>query len=291
MSAETGTSRVHAAIAGFVITLAIAACAPTVDDGPRTPELPDVSIEGLGHLTATLDYDRGTAALPSDAYDTTAPEYVARVLHAIAVRADGCMVEQGYVAIVSETDWAAYSGQEDRTLGRWSPALASLYGADRAPEAVMPQPALVGRGPEFSNAYHACSDQAKESLAEEIAFSQGQNVALDVKFQALELSRRSATGAEAIEAWRACSEDAGIVLDPIDGMPAEEYKSRGKEVEIGVYTAHAECARSSGAMQAIYDQRVRYETALIAEREAEFAAFAKAREQTVGALDEVIAGR
>lgn len=281
----------RAALAVCTLFVLLSGCAsqPTPESDVR--EVPEVSIDGLEDVVATVDYETGTVALPSDSYDIQAPEYVVRMLHAIAVRADQCMIDKGFDAIADQTDWSPFSKPEDRIFGRWSPKLASVYGAGRADDSLPPQVSLVAYGPDFSNAYNECAEVAKGTLKDEINFSQGPNVALDIRFGALQMAQDSEAGKKALADWRECSEAAGVVLDPNDGMPVEEYKTQGKEAEIEAYTTHAECAQSSGAIQTLADLRARYETALIEVQEAQLVEFTKQRDEVIKSLDDAIAGR
>ena len=251
--------------------------------------LPSVSIARYSDTVVELDYAHGTASLPADSLDSNSPENSARVTHAIAARTDTCMVDKGFDAIAETVDWGSFAPAEDRVLGRWSAEYASVYGAERAADNGPPQVDLVRFGVEFNRAYATCQDSAKEKLRPELEFLQTRNIIAEVKSRAYEFATKSADGTEAIAAWKACSEKAGVVLDPADGFPVEEYKRQGKQAEITAYVTHAECARSTGAIQTVFNLRARYELALMDERQEQVAAFTKKQEAVAKTFDDAIA--
>jgi hypothetical protein len=253
--------------------------------------LPKVSIDTYAGTVSHLDYEHGIADLPTNDLDLNAPGYVMRVLHAIAVRADTCMQKKGLPAIASELDWRPYVGDEERTLGRWSTAYASRYGVDPAPESRPAEIDVLSKGVEFNKAYGQCADTAKESLQSQLQFSQDRNVISAIKWRAYKLVTTSAEGKKAIGDWHSCAESAGVVLDSESGGPSPQYVAQGKQAEIKAFFSYADCAKTTGAVQKVFDLRARYEAALLAASEAQVAAFTEDRARVVKKLDEATAGR
>ncbi len=252
--------------------------------------MPSVSIENYGQTTVELDYVHGTGALPTDRLDNDSPDKATRALHAIAVATDGCIVKKGFDAISATVNWVPFAPVEDRTLGRWSVDYASRYGAERSPDDGPAGVDLVKYGVDFNKAYANCQDAAKESLRPELEFMQSRNMISEIRSRAFTLAVSSVAGQRAIAAWRKCSEDAGIVLDPRDGFPVEEYKAQGKEAEIKAYVTHARCARSTSAIQEVFDLRARYELALIDSQQAKINTFENEQRKVMDVFDKVIAG-
>ena len=248
------------------------ACASSTNEAQPAP-LPSTSIAKYADTSVQLDYEHGTASLPTDKLDNGSPENNMRALHAIAASSDKCMVKQGFEAISGSVDWRPYSALEDRILGRWSVPYASAYGAERSPDSGPPSVDLVQYGVKFNKAYATCQDAAKEQLQPELMFLQSRNMISDIRSRAFQLATGSKDGKAAIAKWRQCGEDAGIVLDPKDGFPVEEYKHQGKRAEIEAYVTFAGCAQSTGAIQTIYDLRARYELALMDSQQERIASF------------------
>jgi hypothetical protein len=289
MNRRSALTPVTLALALGVVTL-LSSCAGTAPKSDGSA-LPEVSVAKYSNVVATLDYEHGVAALPTTDLDTNAPEFTARILHAIAVRTDACMAKQGLPAIAAQQDWRPYVGDEDRTLGRWSTVYANKYGVAPAPESQPAEIDLASRGTEFTGAYSACQDKAKTSLDAQLQFAQDQNVISAIKWQAFKLATTSTAGKKAIQTWHGCAEAAGVVLDEQSGGPSTQYSSQGKESEIKAFTAYAECARTTAAIQTIFTLRAQYETALLDASEAQVAAFQDERAGVVKQLDDAIAGR
>lgn len=275
-------------VVGISIVL-LSACAPATTT-PAAEELPEVSVEDLGSDQAILDYDTGTYQLPTDGISLDAPDYVMRVLHAIAVKADECVVEKGYPAVASEVDWAPYKQEEDRTFGRWSTVYASKYGISLVPDGGPPRVDFTSKGPEFNNAYNSCAEAAKDELADVITFSQTQNVVQQIRAKAYQLAISSDDGRAALADWRNCAESAGIVLELESGQPVQSYIDQGKEAEIAAYVTFADCAKSTGAIQQLANARLRFELALMKSQEARIAAFVVERDDAIAKLDAAILG-
>jgi len=271
-----------------LLACALTACATPSDSTQPTP-LPTVSIEKYPDTVVEVDYAHGNGSLPADALDNNNPDNTIRALHAIAVSTDTCMVKRGFGAISGTVDWKPFVDVEDRVLGRWSTQYASSFGASPAPESGPPEVDLVSHGVDFNKAYATCQDSAKATLRPHLEFLQARNLISGIQSRAYELATKNAQGIAAIAAWKQCSEDAGIVLDPNDGLPVEEYKRQGKEAEIKTYVTHAECARSTQAIQAIYNLRARYELALMDSEQEQIATFKKRQDEVKKALDKAIA--
>lgn len=284
-------------VAGVSVVLmaGMSGCSSSIDVDERaheTTESPSIKLDPDGQLRhVQLDYEHGVGTLPSDKWDVSAQRYVMKVLHAIAVRTDACMVKNGQKSIADEQDWSLPVEDEDRTLGRWSVDYASRYGVEPAPESDPAEVDLVSRGVEFNAEYSKCNEKAKTDLKSEIDFSQKQNIIQAIKWRAFSLAKDSTTGKRAISTWHECANGAGVVLDAESGAPSSQYSSQGKESETKALVAYAKCAVSTGAIQKIFDLRAAHENALIDAKEAQVASFAADKKKVEKELDRVIAGR
>jgi hypothetical protein len=86
-------------------------------------------------------------------------------------------------------------------------------------------------------------------------------------------------------------EEAGLVLDPDDGRPSEQYSAQGKESEIAAAITEARCAQTTGAVQTLYDLQAKYEAAYREDQAAQIQAFSEKRRKVERFFDDVIAGR
>ncbi len=277
--------------ASMLLALVLTGCSADAAPSPTAADpLPEVSIEDYGDVTAKLDYEHAVAETPTSALSLSNPDYVVRVLHAIAVTADRCMVEKGFEATADDRDWSPFIPEEDRTYGIWSVAYASRYGVSLSPEAGPAAVDVISMGVEQSKAYDTCATEAKGSLMDELLFSQDKNIDAQVRNRAYELTLASDEGKDAKLTWQACMEQRGIVLDPADGRPVQQYQEQGKEAEIGAIVVEAECARSTGAVQTLYDIQARYEAALIDSQSAQVASFVEERDAAIKVFDKAISG-
>lgn len=280
-------------IAGLIAiaTLALAGCsASAVPSGAGATPLGDVSIDGYDNVTAQLDYDHAIVVTPVSQFSLSNSDYMIRLLHAIAVRADSCMEKAGFPATAGQHDWSPFLAEEDRSYGLWSVAYASKYGVDLAAEAG-PEPVdVIDMGVEQGKKYAECSDVARESLDEELLWSQGMNIDSEIRGKAYDLVVASDAGKAAKADWAACMEAQGIVLDPTTGWPVQQYEQQGKEAEIAASVVEAECARSTGAVQTLYDLQARYEAALIDAQSARVKEFKTRRAEVIGVFEDAIAG-
>lgn len=269
----------------------LAGCTSDVPSGGAEEGLSAVSITDYGEVTASLDFEHAVAKLPLDQYSLTSPDYVIRVLHAIAVRKDECMVDAGFPATATSLDWSAYQKEEDRTYGIWSVAYASTYGTDLAHQAGAPTIDTLSMGVDFNKQYSKCTEASKESLMEELLFSQDMNIDAKIRRESAEMTRASEEGQRARADWSACMEERGLVLDQSDGRPSEQYKKQGKEAEIGAIVIEAECAASTGAIQKLYDIQARYEAAYIDAHAAQLDTLTERRDRAIAIFEDAIAGR
>lgn len=284
--------RIAATGLAILLTLgATAGCAASTETEDGGPDLPAVSIAAYGDVSAQLDYELAVATTPVSQFSLNSPEYVIRVLHAIAVRTDECMIDEGYTATAPQQDWSPFVPNEDRTYGIWSVSYASKYGVSLAPGAGAPSIDIISMGVEQSKAYEVCSDAAKESLIEELTWSQEMNIDAKIKKRAYELTAADESGQQARADWQACMEEQGIVLDSADGRPVQQYQEQGKEAEIGAIVVEATCAQSTGAIQTLYDLQARYEAALIDSQTAQIKEFRDRRDEVIAAFEDAIAGR
>lgn len=283
---------VGAVAAAVLLTLVISGCTAS-ETSPVTDanQLPEVSIDGYEDVTATLDHEHAIAVTPVTAISVQGPDYMIRLLHAIAVRGDKCMVEAGFEPVADERDWSPYLQEEDRTYGLWSVAYASQYGVSLASGTGAPDVNVIDMGVERGKQYGLCLDEGRESLREELLWSGDMNIDSQIRLRAYELTLASDEGQAAKADWQGCMEDAGIVLDSADGRPVQQYQERGKEAEIAAIVVEAECARSTNAVQTLYDIQARYEAALMDTQSAQIQAFIEKRDEVISVFEDAIAGR
>lgn len=295
-----GTGMKAAKWAALTLTVLLTGCtaeqgvdsAASVDDGTSSPgdELGDVSIAEYSDVTAQLDFAHAAPTLPLDQYYLGSTGFSYRALHAIAAVTDTCMVDRGYPAVAETVDWTPSNAAEDRTYGLWSVENASQYGVSLAPGKTPPTVETLSYGIDFNNAYAACLDTAKETLMDELLFSQDPNIDSQIRGRARELTRASDEGKAAFADWQACMEGEGIVLDPEDGRPSSQYADQGKESEIKTAVVEAQCAASTAAIQTLYDLQARYEAAFLDKQEAQVQEFVKEREAVIAIFEAAIAG-
>lgn len=276
----------------ILTALALSGCSA---DAPPTPTddkaLAEVSIEGYADVTAKLDYDHAVARTPVSEFSRLEPEYVIRVLHAVAVRTDECLTDAGQPAAAAYRDWSPFIQEEDRSYGLWSVAYASKYGVTPAPEAGAKSVDVISMGVEQSKEFAACAETGKETLMDELMWSQDMNIDSQIRNRAIELTVASKEGKSAKADWQACMEDHGIVLDPADGRPVQQYQEQGKEAEIAAIVVEAQCAQSTNAVQTLYDIQARYEAALIDAQSAQVTSFMAKRDDVISVFEDAIAGR
>lgn len=289
----------NTAAAALAVVAVLVGCtaspAPTESEAgiPGAPPeaLPDVSIEGYEDVRAELDYDHSLVETPLDEFSAQRPEFAIQVLHAIAVKADGCTETEGYPATAAEREWTPFLGDEDRTYGIWSVAYASKYGRDPAPGAGAAQMPTDGMSVEHLAAYEACANAAREELTDELLWlGSPEVIEARIRLKANELTLANDDGQQAKANWVACIEAAGVVVLPEDGMPVDAYRQKGKDAEIPAFVTAAECARSTGAVQTLYDLQARYEAALIDAHAAEVDAYIERSEEVLAVLQDAIDG-
>lgn len=277
----------------LILSAALSAgCAPATDER-AAQELPEVSIDEYRHVTATLDFDEGTAELPIDAYSKQNPRHQTKLAHALAVRTDSCLVRRGFSGIADQQDWSPYAKEDDRGYGLWSIALASRYGLDWPPDRGPGALALdtTSLGVEFNQAYGECWAEARDTLAPEVAFFNELNIDRRISNRAAELTLLHEDGQAAKTAWRGCMEADGVVLDDESGSPSAQYRDQDKEAQIRVAVIQAECAVSTGAIQTLFDLHARYEAAYIDAQAGALQEFSEELDAVLARLDDVIAGR
>lgn len=293
--------RSAAAGSALLLALALAGCAssvPSAVTGSRDPQqaldavnFPEVDISEYGDVTADLDYDHAIATTPEDALGITTPEFAVRILHGIAVEADVCMEKNGFAASAASADWSPFVAEEDRTYGLWSVPYAQTYGMALASDVTSMKPLdTSGLSTEERNQLETCYDQAKTTLSDDLLWIQDRNnLQTSIGFQAYDLTLADGEAQAARSDWTTCLTDAGIEVDPDDGRPIDAYKSEGKEAEIAAAVAEAQCARTTGAVQRLYDIQARYESALIDAMAPEVREFETRRDQIIDKFDALIA--
>ena len=288
------TSRTVACLVSIGAVIGLTACsADAVTDGPpaTSDDLPAVDIAAFDDTSARLDFDHAIPTLPLDDLSLSSPIFVSKVLHALAVAADSCMTDQGYEAVADRIDWSPYLLEEDRTYGLWSIPYASRSGFDLAADTGPRTFDTLPLGIEFNKAYPVCMEEAKSSMTDELTFAQGPDIDWRIRTEAQSRASASDAGEAAQADWQTCMEDAGLVLDPDDGRPSEQYSAQGKESEIGAAVTEARCAQTTGAVQVLYDLQAKYEAAYMDDQAAQIQAFSDERRKVERFFDDVIAGR
>lgn len=284
--------RAIAALFSVLAVTGLAACSSEpAPVSPSSDDLPAVDIGPFQGTVARLDFDRAVPSLPLDDLSLSSPAYVSKVFHAMAVKADSCMVKRGFEATAERVDWSPYPAEEDRTYGLWSVPYASRFGVDLATGAGPRTLDTLPLGVEFNKAYQECMEEGKTSMLDQLTFSQAPNVDWRMRTEAQSRTMASDTGKSARADWEACMEGDGLVLDPDDGRPSSQYHDQGKESEIDAAVTEAECASSTGAVQALYDTQARYEAAYMEQQAAQIQAFSEKRKEVETFFDDVIAGR
>lgn len=275
---------------GLLVILTTAACSSPAPESatPGSFELSDVNIADYSGVTATLDFERGTARMPLDEFSTQSDSFQGKTSHALAATIDGCMVEQGFPAISGRINWANFGGREDRSFGLWSVGAAAAYGLDLNPELIDGNLDTLDLGIPYNKALPACVDRAKEQLVSELTFSETPNIDVRIAQTSLMRARESAAGIAAIERRSACLEENGVILGEND-YPAEEYKGQGKETEVRVSVLEAQCAVSTDAIQDLFNLQARYQAAYMDQQEAALAEHQKKMREVEARLDKIIA--
>ena len=282
------------------LALLLTGCVGETPAGPADPPeqtsaeepLPTVTIDDYADVTATLDYAHAGARLPLDEYHADSASFVGTVLHAINARTDQCMTAKGHPAISDDLDRPYV--QEDRMFGLWSTEYAAKYGTALAPEGKPAEVDLDSYGAEYAADYPTCKDEALQSLSKPLASLDGNAITgLDIRIRnaSAQLSRDSEEGRTALENWQTCMTDQGVLLEKSDGRPAASYQDQGRDAVIRVTVIEAECARTTGAVQRLYDLQARYEAAFIDAQRIELDAFIGERAPMLAALQEVTAGK
>ena len=281
------------------LSLALTGCAavptaqPAAAPEPANEEqpLPIVSIEGYADVTATLDYAHAGVSLPMDKYLADSASYISTVLQAINALTDQCMTAKGYPA--NSDDLNRPCVQEDRLFGLWSTEYAAKYGTDLALEGKPGEIDLTTYDSDYAIDYSACKDATRQSLSEPLALLDGKAIiGLDVRIRhtATELVLTSNAGQTARRDWESCMTNQGIVLEDRDGWPAASYSDHGQSEVIRVTVIEAECARTTGAVQRLYNLQARYESAFIDAEQSELNALSDERTAIRAVLETAIAG-
>jgi hypothetical protein len=253
--------------------------------------LPEVSIAGYGHVTARLDFAHAAVSLPLDAYYGWTPEYVRDVLHLQAQETDHCLVEQGLPAVADSVPWQPMP-EEDRLYGIWGVEYAKRHGTELAPEGRLPIIDAASMGEAFDRSYHGCIEETRSIFDEQLSYFDGQwPHALDIRIRkrASERVLASTAGQDARRTWSECIQDRGVTLEAADGRPSTEYAVQGREALIRVTTVEAECAVSSGAVQALFDLHAQYEAAYIDLYSDELTSLKKERDGMIDAMRAIVA--
>lgn len=287
------TKRIAAVAGSCALLVGLTACTPETPDAAAFETLPAVSIDEYQEVTATLDYESGTARLPLDDLSLQEPAAQAKMLQAIAARTDRCLEERGFQTLSEQIDWTPFAKSENRRYGSWSVELAGQYGYDSPPDRGIQTLTVstVGLGVEFNDAFTRCNESARQELQSQIEFFQAPNIDYRIRSQAEQLATSHPDGAGALDAWQACMEEQGIVLDAETGLPSQQYTQQGKESEIRAALAQSGCAVSTGAIQTLFDLQARYEQAFLDDQAAQVREFESARNAVIAELDDAIGDR
>lgn len=273
-----------------VATVSGCSSSPQID---AQNDIPAISRDGYGGVAARLDFSSGTAQLPLDTYSLQVPAVQSKVLHALAVDADSCMVEQGYPAVADSVSWDPYTPDDNRRYGLWSADFSAKFGFDRPQSTGMQRYVIdtLPYGVDYNDAYQKCRDSVSPTMQEALTFLQAPNVDWRLRARSEELALSSSEGSAATRDWKDCMEAKGIVLDPETGYPSQLYVNQGKESEIAAAVTQADCAKTTGAIQTLFNIQAQYETAYIDANAAQLSEFAQKRTEVLSKLDTVIDGK
>lgn len=279
-----------AAVGILVAVLGLSGCAG--DTGPEMPdgvELGAVSIEEYADVTAVLDQDSGTVKLPLDKYEVPLPQRLATIENALNTRASSCLVAAGF-APLKFTPVANSAPEEVRLYGRWSVPLAQKYGTAPEPGGKTAMVDTSAQGKDYSDKYGECHDAAKEPLGDDLGALTDPGIIYKVDYNAYYAVLKDSEGNAAIEKSLACMEDKGISVQREDGAagPSEDYQSQPKEEQVRVATEAARCQVDTGATQILYDLTARYQSAYIAQYEAQLKAQSDSVNSHIAALEKIV---
>lgn len=278
-----------------LITMTLMGCTAVPREGDAASQLGDVSIDGYMGVTAGLDFDTGTARMPIDKVALETVEVDTRVLHAMWVLIDRCMVARGFPAIAPMVDWSIGSGIEDRSFGLWSVSLASTFGPERpsagAKGGGLPVVDSLSLGTDYNAMMPSCMDSAKADMMPILAVL-GDPLSIDyqIRTASYQATMSSREGKSAIARRIDCLEGQGIVVDLDSGGPSSDYFVN-QETMIAIAVAEARCNVETGAIRELYDMMARYQAAHMAQQEALIVELSRQKEEIIRQLDAIIAGR
>lgn len=278
-------------IAFAVTALTLTGCATSGDDGVPG-EFGPVDLDDYSQVRAQLNFETGTVVLPLDAVRAVTPEVGNKVMRAMWAVTDECMAESGFPTVSDKVEWPAVAPNEDRSYGRWSETLASMYGVIPSPQTLEGfRVETVSQGVAYNDQLLVCWDEMQAILEPELAFVEGANIDYQVYIQAYQATLDSDEGQAAISRRTACMEAQDIVVDDDTHLPSSDYQTgaNAEETETRVTIIAAQCGAETGAIQELYDITARYQTAYLEQREAQFTALDEKAAKVEARLDEVLA--
>jgi hypothetical protein len=221
----------------------------------------DIDIEPYANVTATLDFEAGTAILPVDAIDRDATQVDELRREAWRVLTDACLAESGLPGYSwSET----VPSEEDRLFGLWSVPLAQEYGFEMAATIDQVTP------PTPNEDELRCLDESKEEMRTRFNLDDGYSFDAQVARAAYDAAFTSAEGTAALAAAKECMVEQGLEFGADSPMPQFDYEAAGDSAENRrIAVIEATCNVETGAIQTLYDLTARYQSALIDANEAD----------------------
>lgn len=277
------------------LSLALGGCATSSSelDDPFAP-LPEVSIEEFSSVTADLDFGTATASTPLDPYLVGYSfEIETAFAQARATITGECLRGFGYASREFATvDWETLQPLDDRQFGMWDVRAAAKFGFEPDGSRGVPQPSpALNAGQGYADASAVCAGKRQEDprYASILRDLEGPQFLSDrIQGNAMALALASPEGSAATERFADCLRARGLVLDPDSGYVSSEYTAKGKEAEIVAALGEAECNRSSGRVQTLYDLRARYEAAYMERYESQLDAVAEQKRSILDRLEALI---
>lgn len=280
-----------AAIGVALVVLPLAGCSgATKSETPEGMDLGAVSIAEYDSVTAVLDPTAGTVQLPLDRYQLSESANSALMNDALNVLASDCLVEAGYAPLNAPRTQPG-GPVEDRLFGRWSVSLAEKYGTDPDPRERSSLIDTSAQGAEYTEKYQHCYDAAKEKIGDHLDALTAPGIAYKISYNAYEAVLKDSAGKAAVEKSLGCMEDKGITVQRENGAgPSDDYRTQPSEEQLRVATLAARCRMDTGAIQTLYDLDARYQSAYIAQYEAQLTSQSDSMSAHVDALEKIVAG-
>lgn len=277
------------AVAACALVLVAGGCTASKSEEYGAPQVDDdISIEDYANVTAKLDTQAGTVALPLDPFDSQTPEIQSLVEDASLSVSNQCLRAHGIEEFHTVGDRTVLS-TADNTYFFWGLRDAQNYGFNTAPgtkyslSTPKGDPATVD----------ACDQEGREAIAPFDPLGMGEEQpsnGLDLRIRTMVRFRVTASSefSDAAADISDCLKKAGFAADD-KGRLDEQYRDKPLAEQVPVATAAANCAVDTGAIQAVYDLQARYEAAYIDRYEAQLAETQKHTAEAVPTLTRMIA--